>query len=98
MKKIDENVSVFFCLYLNKKKYEFQIGFHYKNNKNVSSKELEDILSSEDFHGYISEITVSDKWIYGLYNLDKLLGSYKSMFNDLLKIIKLMEKKAKNIK
>ena len=90
---LNDEVFIFFGLYDN----NFQIGFGSKKAKFEStiSKNLKDILYLNDFSGYISDIVSEKGWVWGYYNINKLIGTYDNMYNDLLRIIKVMENKAK---
>ena len=92
---LNDDIFIFFGLYDN----DFQIGFGNKKSKfdSTISKKLKNLLSQSDFSGYIHNILIDKQWVFGYYNTDKLIGTYDSMFSDLLGIIRMMENKAKKI-
>jgi hypothetical protein len=91
-KPLNDNFFVYFGLFEDC----FQIGFGIEKGKFPTSKsdELKKILNSTDFSCCIYDIDSDSKYVYGWYRDEKLLGTYDSMFNDLLGIIKNMEKQA----
>ena len=94
-KKLNENVFIYFGLYEN----VFQIGFVNKKCEFTDDEitSLMNLLSQNEYSGYISDIEGGNEWIFGVYNKDKLLGTYESMFNNLSEIIISLEKKAGNL-
>jgi hypothetical protein len=95
LKKIGPDVFIYFGLVND----NFEIGFGHMKDKFSKEliKSLSDLLQSEEFSNHITFSWGDVSWVCGFYNKDKLLGSYDTMFNELLNIIKKLEDKIKNL-